>query len=306
MSAYRWRVIAESSCGGSVIVTLGDLVEDIVVELAGPVNVASDTAARIRRRRGGSAANVAARAATLGHPARFVGQVGDDAIGAAMIAELAATGVDVGHVRRDGATGTIVVLVDAAGERTMLVDPGSARQLAGFDPGCLTGAHSLHVTLYSLIDEPIATTTREAIMVAHSLGVAVSLDVSSVALIEAVGEATVRRWITELTPTLVLANADEARVLGIDGSIGGSCVVVKRGGSPCIVHRPGEPGVEVPAIGLDHPTDTTGAGDAFAAGLLAQAGWQRDLAAACAAGHRAAHSLLAERDPALNSPTGSG
>ncbi len=49
-----------------MIVTLGDLVEDVVVELGGPVNVASDTDASIERRRGGSAANVAAVVGGLG------------------------------------------------------------------------------------------------------------------------------------------------------------------------------------------------------------------------------------------------
>ena len=96
-----------------VLATLGDLVEDVAIRVDDPVNVATDTAARIERRRGGSAANVAAMAAQLGHRSRFVGQVGVDAIGTALIADLAADGVDTSFVRRGGRTGTIAVLVDA-------------------------------------------------------------------------------------------------------------------------------------------------------------------------------------------------
>ena len=81
-----------------MLATLGDLVDDIVVQLAGPINVATDTSSIILRRRGGSAANVAATAGVLGQPARFLGQVGTDAVGAAWVAELEAAGVDTQFV----------------------------------------------------------------------------------------------------------------------------------------------------------------------------------------------------------------
>ena len=46
--------------GVGVLAVVGDLVEDIVVWADEPLRVATDTAARIFRARGGSAANVAA------------------------------------------------------------------------------------------------------------------------------------------------------------------------------------------------------------------------------------------------------
>lgn len=278
-----------------MIVTLGDLVEDVVVELDGPVNVASDTAARISRRRGGSAANVAAAAAGLGAPSRFVGQVGDDSTGAALVSDLAGAGVDVVHVRRSGTTATIVVLVDAVGERTMLVDPGSARLLDGAEPAWLDGADVLHLTLYSLLDEPIATTSRSLAALAEERGIDVSIDVSSVALIESAGAATVLDLVRSLRPAVVLANAEEAHVLGLHGSIGDASVIVKCGPDPCVIHRLGRASVEVPALTLDGHVDTTGAGDTFAAGVLSDPRWRIDLEAACRSGHLAAHTLLAGR-----------
>ena len=278
-----------------MIVALGDLVEDVVVELAGPINLASDTDARITRRRGGSAANVAAAVAGLGGASRFVGQVGDDAAGDRVVAELAADGVDVQFVHRSGRTATIVVLVDEVGERTMLVDRGSARALSGADRAWLDGADALHLTLYSLLDEPIATTSREAARLAHGLGVAVSIDVSSVALIEEAGATAVRNLIVSLEPTIVFANADEATALRLDEPLGRAATIVKRGPEPCVVRRSGADPVDVPALRLDRRVDTTGAGDAFAAGVLSHPRWREDLAAACASGHGAAHALLAQR-----------
>ena len=280
-----------------MIVTLGDLVEDVVVHLGGPVNVASDTAARITRRRGGSAANVAAAASGLGAAARFVGQVGDDAIGAALVSDLARDGVDVRFVRRSGTTATIVVLVDAAGERTMLVDPGSARLLEGADVRWLDDGEVLHLTLYSLLDEPIASTSRSLAAMAHERGVPVSVDVSSVGLIESAGSAVVLDVVRSLRPAVVFANADEAQVLELAGPIDDASVIVKRGPEPCVVHRVGRRPVEVPAMPIDRHVDTTAAGDTFAAAVLTHPEWRRDLEAACAAGHRAAHSLLAGRLP---------
>jgi sugar/nucleoside kinase (ribokinase family) len=278
-----------------VLVTLGDLVEDVVVALDGPVNVASDTAARITRRHGGSAANVAATAARLGHRARFIGQVGDDAIGAALIAELAALGVDASQVRRAGRTATIVVLVDRLGERTMLVDDGSARQLDLVDPTWLDGADALHLTLYSLLDEPIASTSRAVVALAHDRGIAVSIDVSSVALIQDAGVAKIDELLTVLAPSVVLANADEANVLGLPAPVGDALVIVKRGPDPCLVRTPSGELIEVPTVGPIAGVDTTGAGDAFAAGVLTHPHWGDDVTGACRAGHRAAHALLEGR-----------
>jgi len=105
-----------------MLATLGDLVEDIVVRHDGLINEASDTAAQITRRLGGSAANVSAATARLGYGSRFLGQVGTDAIGRALVDELNDEGVDVSAVRRSGTTGTIVALVDQTGERSMLTD----------------------------------------------------------------------------------------------------------------------------------------------------------------------------------------
>jgi sugar/nucleoside kinase (ribokinase family) len=65
--------------GTGVLVTVGDLVEDVVVWSGGPLKYATDNPAVIHRARGGSAANVAAFASEL-VPARFIGCVGDDPV----------------------------------------------------------------------------------------------------------------------------------------------------------------------------------------------------------------------------------
>ena len=169
-----------------MLATVGDLVDDIVVRLGGPINVASDTDAVIERRRGGSAANVAVVAARISGSSRFLGQVGDDPAGSALLEELAAEGVDVSDVRRHGRTGSIIVLVDSRGERSFLTDPGAARVARAIrSRDGSTRVDVLHVPLYSLAGGPIAATAATLIEWAHARSIAVSIDLSSLAVIEA-------------------------------------------------------------------------------------------------------------------------
>src|ERR1700712_4074929 len=103
-----------------LLVCIGDLVEDVIVWTTGPLAYATDNPSEIVRTRGGSAANVAVFASPFG-PVRFIGRVGDDALGRGLIADLADSGVQT-CVQQTGRTGSIVILVDDLGERTMYPD----------------------------------------------------------------------------------------------------------------------------------------------------------------------------------------
>lgn len=250
-----------------MIAAVGDLVEDVVVTMRDEIHRASDTDAVVIHRRGGSAANVAATIARSGGRARFIGQVGDDPLGRTLTADLAALGVDLA-VRHHGRTGTIVVLVGADGERTMLSDRGAATALDDIEPTCLDGVRLLHIPYYSLVGEPLATTTAVLAATARALSITVSVDASSSALLAADDRAIDR--IRSLAPGHVFANEDEADVLGDALSprhLGGAVVVVKRGARPALLDY-GDGPVEVTAERIADVRDTTGAGDAFAAGYL--------------------------------------
>ncbi|MBT8192131.1 MAG: hypothetical protein KJP22_01925 [Acidimicrobiia bacterium] len=84
---------------------------------------------------GGVAANAAAAIAKLGGKARYVGRIGDDPVGARIVADLAALGVDVSRVETvDGVSSPVsAVLVDRAGERTIINYTSDALFAAG-DP----------------------------------------------------------------------------------------------------------------------------------------------------------------------------
>ena len=199
-------------------------------------------------------------------------------------------------MRRAGSTGTIVALVDQTGERSMLTDRRTCIDLSDPSPSWLDGVGALHVPLYSLATGAVSATAITVIGWAHDRNVDVSIDVSSSAVIRDLGVDRVRRLLADLSPDLILANRDEATTLDIDGAIGNAVTIVKRGPDPAVVYSPNTPTVEVPGRVVADVTDTTGAGDAFAAGFLTHTGgWRRDPVAACESGHRCAAALLTRR-----------
>ena len=276
---------------------VGDLVEDVVVQLLESVNVASDTRSVVTRRRGGSAANMVEAACRAGGRARFIGQVGDDPAGRWLTEQLESVGADV-VVRWRGRTGTIVVLVDPSGERTMLADRAACVELADPDPAWLSGLHTLHVPYYSLVGEPLASTTATLAQWANDTGIRVSVDASSAALLEHDGAEVALDRIAALSPQVVFANELEAAVLG-DGlrpeRLGGAVVIVKHGPRPATVWQPGAAPVDVEATPLGDVKDTTGAGDAFAAGVLLALADGADAVDAVRHGHDVAAASLRER-----------
>ena len=245
------------------ICCLGDLVLDVIVRLEQPLAPNADATSRIVLRPGGQAANVAAWVAALGGPARFVGKRGTDEAGTLAAAGLVELGVELaGPVEPDG-NGIIVSLVDPSGERTMCSDRGVATELlpeeitsAWFD-----GCTHLHVSGYALLREPVRFAASAAIAVARAGGARVSIDLSSWSAIRDFGAARFRALVAELAPDVVFANEDEDDIIG--GPIEGSYWIVKRG--PAGASFDGE---ECQAPRVDNVVDTTGAGDAFAAGWL--------------------------------------
>lgn len=274
-----------------MLVTVGDLLLDTVIWPRAAVRHGTDNAATVYRSRGGSAANVAAFAA--GRVAtRFIGCIGTDRVGDALIADLAATGTDV-RVQRRGRTGSIVVLVDGDGERTMFPDRAAAADLQPIPESWLASAGCLHVPSYCFAAEPTAATTMALIRTAGRLGIPVSLDTSSTGMILDYGLDRFRQLLDAIGPDVLFANAAEARLLELaNDRYSGALTVIKDGGRPTRVQTVFGPefSVEVPpVVGV---RDSTGAGDAFAAGFLAEWLRGREVVDCVEAGHARARGVL--------------
>ena len=263
------------------VVCVGDLMTDVVALASGPVADGSDTRAQVRVVGGGAAANTAAWLAATGHPVTYVGRVGDDVLGKAAVGDLLAHGVDARvTVDRRRPTGVCVVVVTPDGQRSMLPDPGAN---AGLEPDDLPTAlmrapGHLHLSGYALLTEGSRRAALAALERGRAAGMTVSVDPASAAPLRAVGPDRVLDWLAGVD--LLLPNEDEACLLAgrADAQAAGAAltarfpeVVVKRGAAGATWFGAGGGGaVHVDAVPVD-ATDTTGAGDAFAAGFLP--GW---------------------------------
>lgn len=235
------------------LTTLGDLLLDVVVHLEGPLVVGDDRVAVTHTGAGGQAANVAAWAQTLGADARVVCKRGADAAGELAAREFARHGAEI--VGPCEGRGGVVVSFAAAGDRTMASDRGAAPELrpdelddSWFD------CDVLHLSGYSLLREPIAATAVAAARAARAHQAQVSVDLSTWAL----ADDAFRMRVREVAPDVVFANARERAALGALETRW----VLKRGADGVRVD-----GRDFAALAAD-AIDTTGAGDAFAAGFL--------------------------------------
>jgi sugar/nucleoside kinase (ribokinase family) len=270
-----------------MIVCVGDLVTDVLAAVRGPIAPGSDTPASIRVCGGGQAANTASWLAAAGAPVTLVAAIGDDQAGRDRVAELAAAGVHVAAQICPGvSTGAVLVLTDH-GDRTMITDRGANLLLSAESvDAALTDASWLHLSAYTLLGGQ--EVGRHALAQARARGITVSVDAASAQPLRDAGGPAFLSWVRPAD--VLFTNADEAAVLAGRGSareqalalaeaVGGSAVVklgargavwaFAKTGEVHVAHAP-----EVTAV------DTTGAGDAFAAGLLAALAAGRDPATA--------------------------
>jgi len=276
------------------VLVVGDLVTDVLVAHAGTLAVGSDTEARISVGGGGQAANTAAWLARAGARVILIASVGDDHAGRERIAELVAAGVSCAVRAHPGvATGSVVVL-SSADERTMITDRGAALLLEPADVTAAVrhaqGVTHLHLSGYPLLHAGSRPGGLAALAAGRARGFTTSVDAASAEPLRQLGA---RAFLDLLSGTdLLLCNADEAAVLAGTGTpeqqaatlttVAGNVVVKRGAGGAVWVSRGGVvrsvAGVRVP------PIDPTGAGDAFAAGLLTAWCSGADPAAALAAG----------------------
>ena len=233
---------------------------------------------------GGSCANTVRGLAWLstviggasGRTALYSGAVGDDDVGRRYGEALRKRGVEPALAGKEGSsTGRSVVLVTPDGERTMFTCLGACRRFGRDDvrPGELERSRLLHIAGYMWDTESQKEAVRYAAEHARRRNIPVSFDLADPFVVQRYRDAFLR-WIPGMVKVL-FANEEELSLLVGTGESKETIrragelaplVIMKRGAQGCMVNEAGEihdvTGRSVEVV------DTTGAGDAFAAGFL--------------------------------------
>jgi sugar/nucleoside kinase (ribokinase family) len=250
-----------------VICTLGDVLLDVVVRTTEPLAPGADSPVETRLATGGQAANVSAWVVELGGRARCVAKRADDPAGALASSLLEGRGVELVGPLTAGATGVVVALVAPDGERTMATDRGVSTELHAdeLDRRWFEGCWWLYLSGYALLAEPIAEAALAAAQLARERGARVAVDLSSWSAIRAYGPERFRATLDVVEPEVVFANEPEWEMVGGAYALA-ETAIVKRGSRGVELRGPG--GVEEYGPVDGEVVDTTGAGDALAAGFL--------------------------------------
>jgi fructokinase len=270
---------AESKGPDLDVLCLGEALVDLLPDRRGTL----EECERFEVCAGGAPANVATGLARLGLRVAFRGVVGADPFGRLLAGRLAAEGVECAlRFAPERPTGLWFVALDARGDRTFfspnaresadkLIVPGDV------DRALLRRARWLHVGSSAHVLPAGQDALREAVAAARALGVSVSFD-PNVRLHLWDDVAPLRRLCADVLPACAAAKIavdetelctgerDPERAAARLVEMGVTLACVTLGEEGALVRR-GADVLRVPAERVE-VVDTTGAGDAFVAGLL--------------------------------------
>ena len=261
------------------------------------LHLGNDTRTIISTHGGGAGGNVASWLAVLGNDVTMVGRIGNDAAGSAITAEFDALGISYGQIVKEGLhTGVVVCLVDPSGERTMLADNGANAGLAISDLPALDGVDAIYLTGYA----PLAPLSREGVLemvrTINSREIPIIFDPATVGGMQGVPVEEILSWCALMDA--VIMNEEEAIYLSGLSDLESALnffveltprAIIKRGSAGAIGLERGGQIISVAAT-TSTVVDTTGAGDAFAAGFIDAFTGRRDFSyamerASAVAGH---------------------
>lgn len=259
-------------------IVLGDLILDMIAHIPRYPQPGGDgIAQRLLIKSGGSAANTARALARCGISTALIGRTGNDVFAQQALAELDGIGVDTSLIQRDPHTssGLMFITVTPDGQRTMFGYRGAnvATSPQEIEPDAIRAARWLHVSGYALLRAPQREAALAALAIARGAGIVTSLDPGLEAVLHN------RTLLDALLPGIDVLFPNQDELCALTGSDdvqaalntlcerGVTTIALKLGAHGCMLHQPGQT-LAIPALPVS-VTDTTGAGDAFAAGFIA-------------------------------------
>lgn len=281
-----------------MILTVGDLAWDVLAKPDTILLPGGDTTGRIELQGGGSAANFAVWVARCGGLAGFCGAVGADAFGELAVRALAAEGVECRVAwTTSRPTGVVLVLIDRAGQRSMLTAQGADFTLRPdqLQVAFIERASHLHLSAWSLFTDPPRAASIQAAHVARRVGATISVDPASFQMIRQMGRDAFYGVLADLGKVdIFFPNFDEAAALSgqddpeaaaavLHRRLSGALIAVKLDREGCLIHQGGR-STRHQSREVRPVVDATGAGDAFAGAFVAlrARGWTAERAAEAA------------------------
>jgi len=264
-----------SNSAKSRICIIGDINVDVITLLSGPLQKNTDTTSVNAITLGGSTCNVAVWLTHLDVEVNLVSAIGDDVLGTWVITQLQAFGVSDQNIRSIAGdrTGTCVILVDETGARSMMPDFG-ANLVQSVDEhlkSLISESDIVVMSAYTYFRPESQKFALDVLECVENSNARMVIDAASSSPIEKTGAGSVRKYLSRAD--LVLANEDELAALEQDAPEDWTAefknLIIKRGprGALWLSHGTEVASVKAEAVKV---IDTTGAGDAFCAGLLSQ------------------------------------
>jgi 2-dehydro-3-deoxygluconokinase len=273
----------------SQVITLGECLAAFVARSAGPLAEAID----FERHVAGAEANVAVGLARLGHDVAYIGRVGADGFGTAIVRRLRGEGVDVRWLvvddiapsgvmfRERRALGPVDVVYHRTGSAGSRLSPDDVERVV--DAGVFEDARWLHLTgITPALSETARAASFRARDHAREARLTISLDVNLRRRLwsDDAAAPVLRELLAGVD--VVLGSPDELAVLGGGaaeddpadlvarlGNLGPTVVIAKLGADGALGWDSAGAIVRIPAIPVSNVVDTVGAGDAFCAGFIA-------------------------------------
>jgi len=260
------------------VIAFGDVNLDIIAQFASfPAQGEDAFASSTEFHCGGSAANTATVLARMGIETVLTARLGSDRWAELALQSLREAGVMLGNLQRDptAMTGLMYIIVTPDGERTILGHRGAnvftdPNQIRNED---FRGARLFLLSGYALLAEPQRSAALLALEMARRQGLTVTLDPGMSGCRAAVDDMrSCLPMVDILLPNLAEAQrlagvtAPEKCVQALLGA-GVQVVALKLGAAGCLVGS-GDGFLRVPGFAVQ-ARDSTGAGDSFAAGLIA-------------------------------------
>ncbi|MBM3656341.1 MAG: carbohydrate kinase family protein [Actinobacteria bacterium] len=282
------------------ILCIGDAMLDVIVRMQGPMYLGSDTISQISTHAGGAAANTATWLASTSHSVFYVCRLGDDAAGQVIANQLDTWNIEFKREFLSGhRTGIVVVLVDQNGERSMFPDRGANSGLSEIDLPDLSRFDAVFLSGYSLFNPLSQDGVLRMIDQIRKANVKIFFNPGSVGVMSNLGPEICRAR-TQLMDLLIMNEAEAEFLTGQSDTKSAleqlsqdvETVVITANRKGAMGRLRGQEIIDSPIKPIT-AIDSTGAGDAFAAGFIGRWIESKDLESSLRAGNSLASGCVA-------------